>query len=388
MRAAGTMAPSIVSTRRSGPRLALPVLALRAYLRRLAGLARVMVPHAAIVALFLAFLTMTKVYSVIAPELPFWSVLVPISLAHFAISIGLLYAGMLLGGAIRLDGWRHTVALALGAAAGLCIYNFAVVTLTGHPWDTVVRWHIVESEAAWRANALWNMIASGLLLVVFYSTRDREASVARASRDAEVERALAQRVVVESRLKVMQARVEPEFLFDALADARRLYGSSPAEADVLLDDLIVYLRAALPHIRGETSTLGGEAALSAAYLAVTQAAREGRLRVEVRIAPDVAGLPFPPMVLLPLAQAVATAQARFAVIEARREGDDVRIAVRLDAAEAPPEWSDPRLAGLRETLAHYYGDRARIGTHLRDGDWAVEMQIPATPGLARITAMT
>ena len=102
-RAVESMVHSIVSTRRTRPSLEAS-LALRAYLRRIAGLARVMVPHAAIVTLLLAVLTMTKVYSVISPELPFWSDFLPVAFAFFSISTGLLYGGILLGGALRLDG--------------------------------------------------------------------------------------------------------------------------------------------------------------------------------------------------------------------------------------------------------------------------------------------
>jgi len=363
-------------------RRGLPAPALRAYLQRIAQLARVMAPHAVVVALFLSFLTLTKVYSVISPELPFWSVLMPVVIVQVAIAIGSLYAGMLMGGAFPFAGWKHVAALASGAVAGLWLADLDAFQPTGYPWDAALRWHIVESEASWHAYGLWTMLATALLLIVFYAARDREARIARASRGAEVERAFAQRAVVESRLQVLQARVEPEFLFDALADARRLYERSPPAADKLLDALIAYLRAALPQMRGEASTLGGEALLSDAYLAVAPAVREGRMRIDVRIDPGVASLPFPPMVLLPLAQGMATADARLAVLEAKRDANDTRIVFRVDAAFAPPEWSDEKLSALRETLAHFYGDRAHIGRYVREGNWTVEVRIPAASAFA------
>ena len=68
-------------------------------------------------------------------------------------------------------------------------------------------------------------------------------------RAAELERAKSRRRTLESRLQAMQARVEPQFLFNTLAQVRQLYERDPATAGKMLDDLIAYLRAALPHLR-------------------------------------------------------------------------------------------------------------------------------------------
>src|SRR5206468_7152836 len=83
---------------------------------------------------------------------------------------------------------------------------------------------------------------------------------------AQVQRAETQRRTLESRLQVLQARVEPQFLFNTLAQVRELYESDPAKGGEMLGNLIVYLRAALPHLRESTSTLGQEMDLVTAYL--------------------------------------------------------------------------------------------------------------------------
>jgi hypothetical protein len=47
----------------------------------------------------------------------------------------------------------------------------------------------------------------------------------------------------------MQARVEPPFLFNTLAQVKRLYEMDATLAQRMLDDLVAYLRAAMPHMR-------------------------------------------------------------------------------------------------------------------------------------------
>jgi LytS/YehU family sensor histidine kinase len=155
--------------------------------------------------------------------------------------------------------------------------------------------------------------------------------IERAAQLAELERASVRRAVLESRLKVIQARVEPELLFEVLADVQRLYGRAPRDAEALLDDLIVYLRAALPQMRGDASTLGREAELACALLKLTEAGRDRSLNCVNRIGPELAELPFPPMVLLPLAQEAANAHATRVVFDASivEEGNEAGVAVRI-----------------------------------------------------------
>jgi sensor histidine kinase YesM len=85
-------------------------------------------------------------------------------------------------------------------------------------------------------------------------------------RAAELDRVRKSRLALESRLQALQARVEPEFLFRTLSHVRDLYDrdvvlGSPARASKMLDDLIAYLRAAMPHVRDTSSTVAQEVEL-------------------------------------------------------------------------------------------------------------------------------
>ncbi len=93
-----------------------------------------------------------------------------------------------------------------------------------------------------------------------------ETRAAAALHKAEAERHLLSKQAIEAELKLMQAQVEPHFLFNTLASVQFLTETDPKQANALLGHLIEYLRAALPQLRAASTTLGREAELARAYL--------------------------------------------------------------------------------------------------------------------------
>jgi LytS/YehU family sensor histidine kinase len=134
----------------------------------------------------------------------------------------------------------------------------------------------------------------------------------------------------------------------------------------LLDDLIVYLRAALPQMRSNTSTLGREVALAQAFLNVTPAGRGGTLACLNRIPPGLDDLPFPPMVLLPLVHAAADAGARRLGLDASvSPGSNtarvaVAVSVTVPGGYATAGWRGERFAAQRDIVAAYFGEDGKL----------------------------
>jgi len=119
---------------------------------------------------------------------------------------------------------------------------------------------------------------NGLLISLIFYVKRREARAAAALHKAEADRHLLSRQAVEAELKLLQAQVEPHFLFNTLASVQYLIETDPKEANVLLGHLIGYLRAALPQLRASSSTLAREISLAEAYLNVL------RIRIGPRLA--------------------------------------------------------------------------------------------------------
>jgi predicted small integral membrane protein len=95
---------------------------------------------------------------------------------------------------------------------------------------------------------LWLMILFGGLTAAVYLYWQRQGRMLAALRAAELSREDSQRWLAETRLATLQARIDPEFLFQTLTKLEQLYEADPPGADRLLEELIVFLRAALAGI--------------------------------------------------------------------------------------------------------------------------------------------
>ncbi len=108
--------------------------------------------------------------------------------------------------------------------------------------------------------------------------------------------------LAQAQLKMLQAQIEPHFLFNTLASVQHLVRKDPPRADFLLSQLIRYLREAMPDIRGMGSTLGREFGLVEAYLNIVRIRLDGRLEIKVTIPPELADISFPVLIVQTLVE--------------------------------------------------------------------------------------
>lgn len=101
-------------------------------------------------------------------------------------------------------------------------------------------------------------------------------------------------------LQLLQARIEPHFLYNALATLRYLVRHDGARAQHLVEQLIRYFRAALPTLREERITLAQELELCAAFAEIQSVRTEGQLRYEVQVPEALRSLRVAPGVLMVL----------------------------------------------------------------------------------------
>jgi signal transduction histidine kinase len=188
-----------------------------------------------------------------------------------------------------------------------------------------------------------------------------------------------ERQALDARVRLLQAQIEPHFLFNTLANVQALVESGSPRAGPVLDSLIRYLRAATPHLRADHATLGEEIVLVRAYLDLMQMRMPDRLAWRVESPADLASAPMMPTTLLTLVEnAIAHG------IDPSEEGGRVEVCVRrLDDGRlaalvadsgvgiAPGTADGLGLANLRERLAVEYGGRASLTVG------------PAIPGGAR-----
>jgi hypothetical protein len=140
---------------------------------------------------------------------------------------------------------------------------------------------------------------------------------------------------VEARLKLLQAQLEPHFLFNALANLDALIATDPKRARTMLGHLNCYLRATLMATRKDWSTLADEFALLSGYLEVQTIRMGPRLRHEVSLPPALATATVPPMLLQPLIE-----NAIKHGLEPKVDGGEIRVSARKDGSNVFIEVAD------------------------------------------------
>ena len=151
------------------------------------------------------------------------------------------------------------------------------------------------------ANALRWAIIGGLLFVIDDLIKQQRQNMHRL-REGETRVANLGRQATEARLQLMQAQIEPHFLFNTLANVKRLCATDPDGGAALFSHLMVYLRAALPRLRETESTLSSELSLARSFLAVLKIRMGNRLQFTVDVPDAFLSLPFPSMALLTLVE--------------------------------------------------------------------------------------
>ncbi|MCX7155776.1 MAG: histidine kinase [Rhodocyclales bacterium] len=212
------------------------------------------------------------------------------------------------------------------------------------------------------AGAMFGAIGSG-----FVWLRQRNALLEGQLQARELARLEAEKQSLAAQLRMLQAQIEPHFLFNSLANVAALIDADPKLASRLLDALIVYLRSSLARTRAEGGTLADEVALLTAYLDVLKIRMGERLAYAFEIAPELLAHAFPPMLLQPLVENAIrhglepkVAGGRVTV-SARRQGDRLQISVNDDGlgfAETPGEGIG--VANIRARLAALYGPTASL----------------------------
>ena len=107
---------------------------------------------------------------------------------------------------------------------------------------------------------------------------------------------------MEAQLKMLQAQIEPHFLFNTLANASSLIDSDPALAKKLLERLNDWLRIALVRARSDSATLGDELEMLENYLQILKIRFGERLHWFTDVEGEARNMSFPPMLLQPLVE--------------------------------------------------------------------------------------
>jgi signal transduction histidine kinase len=211
-------------------------------------------------------------------------------------------------------------------------------------------------------------VVTGLIITVGALLRERENAARAQALQFALERSQLEKQALDARLSLLQAQIEPHFLFNTLANVQALVESGSPRAAPVLTSLIAYLRAAMPRLQGGAPTLGDELALVRSYLELMQMRMPDRLQWHIDLPEALGARRFPPMALLTLVE-----NAVRHGIDPAEDGGRIEVGgrsepdggVRLWVADtgvgmAPHAAPGTGLTNLRDRLAAYYGGRADL----------------------------
>ncbi len=181
------------------------------------------------------------------------------------------------------------------------------------------------------------------------------------------ERDQAARQAAEAQLRLLQAQIQPHFIFNTLATVQHWVDTADARAAPLLRALSTFLRGSTELLAREQATLAEEAALASHYLAILQARLGSRLQVVIDLDPALATQALPPGLLLTLVENAVehgvspTLAGGTVCIRAATTADGWRLSISDDGTGLTTGWQEGTgLTNCRQRLAHHFGARAQL----------------------------
>ncbi len=214
------------------------------------------------------------------------------------------------------------------------------------------------------------LLIAGLGVGTFYSIiygavstwRNREYEMLTTKLQMQAEQERLDRQLSETRLRLLQAQIEPHFLFNTLGAVQQLAQTESPRAAELTANLITFLRASLGDMRTEQVTLQSELSLIEAYLKVMKTRLGNRLQFNLSLPPALADVRVPGMLVLTLVENAIKHGIEPALrggtidVVVTEQGAHYQIDVRdTGAGDSLPTTFGVGLSNLKERMQLAYG---------------------------------
>ena len=182
-----------------------------------------------------------------------------------------------------------------------------------------------------------------------------------------IKRIAVEKEALEANLRLLQAQIEPHFLFNTLSNVLSLIDTDPANGKSMLVDLIHYLRTSLSRTFPDPITLDQEIDMIKAYLNIQKIRMGERLHFKIELPDGVRKHPFPPMLLQPLVE-----NAVKHGLEPKVDGGEITIKalekddlIRIEVIDTGNGFSSSHKSGVgignvRERIKLLYGEKGRL----------------------------
>jgi sensor histidine kinase YesM len=227
-------------------------------------------------------------------------------------------------------------------------------------------------------------IVFGLGALVHALLQERIQTIEKHLHEKEVAEERTRKLAAEARLRSLEARIQPHFLFNTLNSISSLIAVNPARAEQIVGRLATLLRASLDNSGQSLIPLRQELAMVQSYVDIERARLGEKLRGSVDVPEALLNANVPPMSVQSLVEnavkhGITPLSAGGEVrVAASTTNGSLRIEVEdsghgFDLSVVPPGHG---INNLVERLDALFGDRARLNAFRRNAGSVVEMVIP------------
>lgn len=227
-------------------------------------------------------------------------------------------------------------------------------------------------------------IVFGTGAMVHASLRGRVQTMKEKLREKEVAEERARKLAAEARLRSLESRIHPHFLFNTLNSISSLIAVNPPRAEQIVGRLADLLRASLDTSGRPLIPLEQELAMVESYLDIERARFGDRLRSSIVVAGDLDSAKVPPMSVQSLVENAVKygigpqGDGGEVAVTAATENGNLRIEIHdtgpgFDLSAVP---AGHGLDNLVSRLHALFGGQARLNVLRRDGRSVVEMVLP------------
>jgi sensor histidine kinase YesM len=224
----------------------------------------------------------------------------------------------------------------------------------------------------------------GLAIFFYLSMRQQLFEAKQRLYDQQVAEERTRKLALEARLRSLEARIHPHFLFNTLNSISSLIATDPARAEMLVGRLSALLRSLLDNTAVPLIPLGEEMGIVADYVEIEKARAGPRLRWHLNVPDDLRNVPVPPLAVQSLVE-----NAVKHGIAAQRSGGEISVTAsavdgeaRIRVADSGPGFDltavrpGHGLDNLVGRLNALFGERAGLMVDCKDGLNVVEIVVP------------
>ncbi len=214
--------------------------------------------------------------------------------------IGLSTASFVMSGSWLAE--KKELPIFLGIVIGMSLGIFSGCLLS---WGFLSVFRNVDSSYFLKyivSNVIILGFVFGIPIIYFFNSRRKLTESENKIQLEKIKRLSIEKEAAMTSLKLLQAQIEPHFLFNTLSNVISLFDIDTKAAKKMLINFNEYLRTCLQRTRQETITLTEELHLIRQYLEIFKIRMGDRLTYEINNLTDEPQIYFPPLIIQPLVE--------------------------------------------------------------------------------------